>query len=507
MQIMDRGVKSVVPLVLVLCFVMTAWARKPVEFVAHQGEEMIAPNHTLAAYESARDHGLDYLKLDIRETKDGVIILQHDDNLRAMYATNVIIREETYDNIKRHCRPRSDGDRRWRDTTICTLDEALEVAREMRPAGRTGGAWIDFKSFSPRLADRVMKRVVDCGLGLDRIIVATWSTPAIRYVREKYPTVRCVPHFHFQEDQASGECWDVRDKGVRYPSRRALAEALVARARKEGLYGYNMPNTPRTDSEMVKVLHDADLWVSIWYVNCPADGKYHYESGADAYVTFCAAASGCLPGGYSDRVAIRGVGGLGGVVAEHPAQSPEALHEVLRRGGIAAEFIEPFNGATFEERLAQLPGERMLVGVDCRATPGAAKVAAIKIAASKRLHQTYVVASREDLVAAKKVVPNVKIAADSLVGALELKAGYWRTEVAPSLEDVRMAHANGIRVIFATRGEGDVRDIMIRREVDFLLTGQMLKTLGQYWGFQKSRRFDPIEDRFCENDVSKQKKE
>ena len=54
-----------------------------IEYIAHQGEEALAPSHSRAAYRLAVEHGLDWLKLDVRETKDGHVVLQHDATLKA----------------------------------------------------------------------------------------------------------------------------------------------------------------------------------------------------------------------------------------------------------------------------------------------------------------------------------------------------------------------------------------------------------------------------------------
>jgi len=230
-----------------------------VRYVAHQGEEAIAPNHTLVAYELACEHGLDFIKLDVQETKDGVIVTQHDKDLKAMYATNVVIREASYLDIQEHCRPRSSGNRRTRSLGICTLDEALAVAKRMK-----GGAWIDFKAFSPKLADRVMKRVEDCGLGFDRIMVATWSGPALQYVGEKYPSVRRVSHTHITYDPKTAQYGSNRTAKKTFASKAEVAKAIAAEAVARGWYGVNVPTSYakdrcKTDEEMIRIFHEAGL--------------------------------------------------------------------------------------------------------------------------------------------------------------------------------------------------------------------------------------------------------
>ena len=273
---------------LVLGVAVALSALADVQYVAHQGEEKLAPNHTKEAYQFAADHKLDYLKLDIRETKDGVIVLQHDDNLKAVYGTNLVIRTATYAEIKANCRPRR---RDYPNATICTLDEALEIGKTMKE-----GVWIDFKSFSPKLADRVFARIEAAGMPRSRVMVATWSRKALDYVGERYPDVRRVAHTYFSR---KGEIYSSNITGEEtFSSAEELVRAVAVAAKKRGLFGLNVPNGSKSDTrikttaDMVKMLKDAGLWISIWFVNNPTDGNYYRAAGADAFVTKCAADTG-----------------------------------------------------------------------------------------------------------------------------------------------------------------------------------------------------------------------
>lgn len=49
--------------------------------VAHRGASYLAPEETRPAYLLARELGADYLEFDIQRTKDGVLIVLHDDDL------------------------------------------------------------------------------------------------------------------------------------------------------------------------------------------------------------------------------------------------------------------------------------------------------------------------------------------------------------------------------------------------------------------------------------------
>ena len=55
--------------------------------IAHRGASFDAPEHTIAAYQLALDHGADYVEPDLQLTKDGVLVCIHDTTLQR--TTNV----------------------------------------------------------------------------------------------------------------------------------------------------------------------------------------------------------------------------------------------------------------------------------------------------------------------------------------------------------------------------------------------------------------------------------
>lgn len=74
--------------------------------IAHRGASAYAPEHTLAAYRLAIEHGADYVEQDLAVTRDGVLICLHDDFLER--TTNV---EEIFPD--RGVVDPASGQRRW----------------------------------------------------------------------------------------------------------------------------------------------------------------------------------------------------------------------------------------------------------------------------------------------------------------------------------------------------------------------------------------------------------
>ena len=266
------------------------WRTPDVEYVGHQGEEALAPNHSRPAYDFAVKNGLDRIKLDIRETKDGEVVLQHDDTLKAVMGWDVRIRDLTLAEIreKGRCHPRGG----YTNETIVTLAEALEYGKRTKK-----GVWIDFKDFSPKLADKVFGICEKSGLGRDRIMVATWSKPALKYVQERYPDVQRVAHTFIRiAPDGNGYTTNSGEKDKVYASEDELIAELLRHRDELGLTGFNMPHIVRrgkplyhTTEKVVRALKAAGCWVSIWFVDDPFTGELFRGFGVDNFVTAWAA--------------------------------------------------------------------------------------------------------------------------------------------------------------------------------------------------------------------------
>ncbi|WP_030784092.1 glycerophosphodiester phosphodiesterase [Streptomyces sp. NRRL S-920] len=63
-----------------------AWHDHPL-VIAHRGASAYAPENTLAAIDKARDMGFRWVENDVQRTKDGELVIMHDDNLKR--TTNV----------------------------------------------------------------------------------------------------------------------------------------------------------------------------------------------------------------------------------------------------------------------------------------------------------------------------------------------------------------------------------------------------------------------------------
>ncbi|MBR6587684.1 MAG: hypothetical protein IKK82_09705 [Kiritimatiellae bacterium] len=256
----------------------------PINYIAHQGEEALAPNHSKAAYRISAENKLDYLKLDLRETKDGHVVLQHDGTLTAIMRWDAKISDLTLAEIreKGRCIPRGG----YTNETIVTLTEALEISKGMRK-----GIWLDFKHYTPKFAEKVFRIVDEAGVPMERVIVATFTKDALRWVQKNRPQVRRVAHTFIRKVKGGFQMNAGNELKV-YPTTDAVVEGLISHAKDYGLFGFNVPSIFRkgrqlyqTPPHVVKNLQRAGYWISIWFTYDPGIAEYYREVGADTFVT------------------------------------------------------------------------------------------------------------------------------------------------------------------------------------------------------------------------------
>ena len=160
--------------------------------IAHRGASYWAPEATLPAYLLAREMGVDYLEGDLQRTKDGVIVVFHDDTLADK--TNVAhvfpgrendpIETFTYEELMQldagswfneafpdRARPSFAGQR------ILTLEELIDVAKAVEGGP---GLYLETKSAHRHAGyeEEIVRILREAGY-----IAAPGATPGRRFVR------------------------------------------------------------------------------------------------------------------------------------------------------------------------------------------------------------------------------------------------------------------------------------------------------------------------------------
>ena len=251
----------------------------PMKCVSHRGEEKYAPEASRPAFALAAQRKADVVKLDIRFTRDGVVVLSHDASLKRTMDWDVQIKDLTLAEIREKGVFRELGG--FTGEKLLTLREALEIV------GSCPEFWIDTKAFSPEGFERALAEFDRAGIARDRIMVATFRRNALSYVRKKHPEIRRVLHVYVKK-MPDGRIRSLATDQY-FDTREALFAELLKWRDEFGLFGFNLPkagfHTGALTQKELDGLRTAGLWCSIWIVHDPETAAEFCRMGADALVT------------------------------------------------------------------------------------------------------------------------------------------------------------------------------------------------------------------------------
>ena len=159
----------------------TAVSKKSVLISAHRGVLALAPENTLAAYRKAIELGLDFIEIDVRPTRDTILVSVHD---RSLKRTTGLAREVNSLSLA-EIRELSAG--KWfgkpfENEKVPTLEEIFQLGR-----GKIG-FYVDFKDGEPCQLVEMMRRFDVLGA-----CVIYGSVEQLLSIRKLAPQARIMP--------------------------------------------------------------------------------------------------------------------------------------------------------------------------------------------------------------------------------------------------------------------------------------------------------------------------
>ena len=256
----------------------TVAARRPTKMVAHAGAgDLTMPPASKPAYSNAVATACDIVKLDLQYTKDKQIVMGHDPDLKRVMGWPTSISALTYAEIYekgRFLEHRKPGNER-----IVRLDEALAIVKTAPEF------WLDFKHFKPEMAEQVLAEIKKAGIDESRLMVATFTKPALKYFRDRHPEIRRVGHISVTA-LTNGTWTCTAAPKQTFADRRAVMDAVLRYRDELNLFGVNMPVIQgQTRPEDVAYLKQNGLWVSLWFVQNEEKAQAYRDAAPNAFVT------------------------------------------------------------------------------------------------------------------------------------------------------------------------------------------------------------------------------
>lgn len=278
---MKRIFKIFIPFSLAAFLLLIAWPSPPpvshiyfdrtsqssVEIIAHGGGLGHAPPNTLFALDQAREMGADILEVDVQQTRDGVLILRHDDTLDR--TTNKSGRIADYDwrelsEVDAGAKTEIEGQSYVnRDIRIPRLDEAL--------ATFPNAYWIlEIKNDTDAAAIE-MCRVIKTSGAIERVLVGSFHDAAMARFRIECPAVAT--------SMASRE---VRNFVIaaRLGLSRFVRTPAVAMQIPMAAEGIEL-----THPRVIDAAKTRGIELHYWTINEASDLSYLIEIGADGLIT------------------------------------------------------------------------------------------------------------------------------------------------------------------------------------------------------------------------------
>lgn len=267
------------------------------DVIAHRGASAYAPENTLAAFALAAEMGANWFELDCTLTRDGEVIVIHDDTIDRTTGAKGSVAEMTLSELKRY----DVGS--WFDPTFAaerfpTLGEALDLAKEKRI-----GVYVEIKNSDddrelmrellaladeggrllPDLRDEMMRHIESSGtrnLELTRKVIVLIRERKMekQAVIQSFSVVACAI--------ALAEAPDIR------------TELLATSSDNDPLQwdrylrwlklldppGFNINKKDFTES-LARDLHEQGKTIAVWTVNDPDQMRELIRAGVDALIT------------------------------------------------------------------------------------------------------------------------------------------------------------------------------------------------------------------------------
>lgn len=217
---------------------------------AHRGAAGLAPENTLAAFRMAIELGVDATEMDLQLTKDGVVVIIHDDTVDRTTDGRGRIGDLTLAEIKRLDAGAKFG-AAYRGERIPTLRELIDLVKAGGNPRFRLNLEIKFaegrEGYPADLEERVLAVLRETGF-VERVITQSFHHPSAGKMKRLAPGIPA---------------------GLLVGQRRQTADPVAA-VRQHGV-NYYAPHYSLVTPDLLRTLHGAGIPVVTWTVNEPAD--------------------------------------------------------------------------------------------------------------------------------------------------------------------------------------------------------------------------------------------
>ncbi len=239
--------------------------------IAHRGDSIRFPENTMPAFKSAAEMGVDVIETDIHLSKDGKVVIWHDENLSRTADRGGLIADMTWEELQKVDAGyfySGDGGRtfpfRGKKVKIALFRDLLRELPQMRFN-------VDLKADNPQLIEAFSK-IIEEENAENRVIGASFHHKNLVLLRKRMPGL--VTSFSPQE--------------IKSILLQKISGILLLR-KKFNAAVLQVPECSGkirvVSKSLIKMIHKKGLKVQVWTVNRAEDMKRLLAMGVDGIFT------------------------------------------------------------------------------------------------------------------------------------------------------------------------------------------------------------------------------
>lgn len=223
---------------------------------AHRGASGYAPENTLPAFELAQKQGSDGVELDVQLTRDGEVVVIHDEKIDRTSTGTGYVRDYTLEELRKFSF--HNNMEQYKGVSIPTLKEVLDL---IKPGSMDINIELKTGIFCyPGLEEKTMKIVKEAGME-ERVIYSSFnhfSIQEIRKINDKAETAYLFSDVYMDMEKYAADT---------------------------GVNGLHPSVTHMYMYDLMDRYISSGLKVRIWTVNNENDMRRFIEAGAEAVIT------------------------------------------------------------------------------------------------------------------------------------------------------------------------------------------------------------------------------
>lgn len=236
-----------------------------VEIIAHRGGAWHdAPENTLPAFKIGYDQGADADELDIYLTKDGQVVVIHDNNTKRTTGVDAKVPDKTMDELRALDAGYSASGWKGKGVKLPLLSEVLALI----PNGKR--LFIEIKC-GPELLPALEKVLKESGKKPEQTVIIGFGYDTMREAKAKFPHLAVYWILSWKKDKQTGK----------YPE----LEDVIAKAKAAHLDGLDLDYKFPIDAAFVSKVSSAGLKLHTWTVDNADVAKRLAAAGVNGITT------------------------------------------------------------------------------------------------------------------------------------------------------------------------------------------------------------------------------